>query len=41
MRKEWRWMGNVVMGDDREKIESYRLLKEKHLQMMVHSILGT
>ena len=41
MRKEWRWMGNVVMGDEKEKIESYQMLKEKHLQMMVHSILGT
>ena len=34
-------MGNVVMGDDYEKVESYSKLSEKHLKLMIHSILGT
>ena len=24
MRKQWRWMGNVVMGDESERVESYK-----------------
>jgi len=40
MRKEWRWMGNCVMGEDRTPVYSYRNLDEKHLKIMIHSIYG-
>ena len=41
MRKQWRWMGNVVMGDERTPVYSYLSLTEYHLKIMLHSIYGT
>ena len=40
MRKEWRWLGNVVMGEERAPIDNYRKLPKNLLKTMIHSIYG-
>ena len=40
-RKEWMWMGNVVMGEDRFPVNSYRHLSRAHLLTMLHQINGS
>ena len=40
-RKEWKWMGNIVMGEDCTKVDSYKNLSVKHLKIMLHQINGS
>ena len=40
-RKEWMWMGNVVMGEDRFPVNSYRHLSRAHLLTMLHQVNGS
>ena len=41
MRKQWKWMGNVLMGDEKVKVDSYGRLSTTHLRMMIHQIYGS
>ena len=40
MRKNYTWMGNVLMGDDCTRVDDYSALDEKHLKIMLHALYG-